>query len=242
MRQRSNALGVCSLVCPWHLTAAILVLSIAGCASGPSAPRPAGAADEPEAVGSAEDRTEVERERSPRDVAKVDSDAAGFTVTEQLRISGQARTDYDLATQYLMQGRIAEGIDQLRRVIEQVPDVTAPYIDLGIAYGRLGDNEAAEAALLEALALTPDHPIAHNELGIVYRRMGRFDAARASYERAIEIHPAFHYARRNLAVLCDLYLRDAACAIEHYQAYLDAVIDDDEVEIWVADLRARSGY
>ncbi len=242
MHQRSNTCSGCSSVCGRHIAVGVLVLFVAGCASGPSAPRTARTENVAEAVDRTEVATEIERERSPGDIAKVDSDAAGFTVTEQLRISGQARTDYDLAMQYLMQGRIEEGIDQLRRVIEQVPDVTAPYIDLGIAYGRLGDNDAAEAALLEALELTPDHPIAHNELGIVYRRTGRFDAARASYERAIEIHPAFHYARRNLAVLCDLYLRDAACAIEHYQAYLEAVIDDDEVEIWVADLRARSGY
>jgi len=242
VQQHSKSSNCYFDACGWRLLVAVLVLSIAGCASGPSAPRTARDDGGREAVATTEPTAEAERERSPRDVAKVDSDAAGFTVTEQLRISGQARTDYDLAMQYLLQGRIEEGIDQLRQVIAQVPDVTAPYIDLGIAYGRLGDDEAAEAALLEALELTPDHPIAHNELGIVYRRMGRFDAARASYERAIEIHPAFHYARRNLAVLCDLYLRDAGCAIEHYQAYLEAVIDDDEVEIWVADLRARSGY
>jgi Flp pilus assembly protein TadD len=210
-----------------------------GCASAPTtAPTERSTGD----AAAAEDvAVAVERERSPRDIAKVDSDDMGFTVTEQLRISGQARTDYDLAMQYLMQDRIEEGIEQLHRVIEQVPDVTAPYIDLGIAYGRLGDTESAETAFLDALELTPDHPIAHNELGIVYRRTGRFEEARASYERAIEIHPSFHYARRNLAVLCDLYLQDSTCAIEHYQAYLDAVIDDDQVEIWVADLRARTG-
>jgi Flp pilus assembly protein TadD len=222
-----------------RLAPVLTLVVVAGCASG-SSTRSAGQASNDSVV--AEDVVaEAERERSPGEIAKVDSDALGFTVTEQLRISGQARTDYDLAIRYLEQDRIEEGIDQLRRVIAQVPDVTAPYIDLGIAYGRLGDDEAAEAVLLDALELTPKHPIAHNELGIVYRRMGRFEEARASYERAIEIHPAFHYARRNLAVLCDLYLQDTACAIEHYQAYLEAVVEDDEVEIWVTDLRARSG-
>lgn len=220
----------------WMLPVTVLAF-LAGCASAPPSDQ---AETAPEAVVE-EATVEAERERSPRDIATVDSDELGFTVTEQLRISGEARTDYDLAMQYLMQDRIEEGIDQLQRVIEQVPDVTAPYIDLGIAYGRLGDNESAEAALRDALALTPEHPIAHNEIGIVYRRTGRFDEARASYERAIEIHPAFHFARLNLAVLCDLYLRDPACAIEHYQAYLDAVIKDEQVEIWVADLRARNG-
>ena len=220
----------------WLLPVTALAF-IAGCASAPSSDQAETAL---EAVAG-EAIAATERERSPRDIATVDSDELGFTVTEQLRISGEARTDYDLAMQYLMQDRIEEGIDQLQQVIEQAPDVTAPYIDLGIAYGRLGDNESAESALRDAIELTPEHPIAHNEIGIVYRRTGRFDEARASYERAIEIHPAFHFARLNLAVLCDLYLRDPACAIEHYQAYLDAVINDEQVEIWVADLRARNG-
>ena len=129
----------------------------------------------------------------------------------------------------------------LLEIVEIAPDITAPYIGLGIAYSRTGDLEAAEMALLDALALAPDHPIAHNEIGIVYRSTGRFDDARTSYEQALAVHPGFHYARRNLGVLCDLYLADLACALEHYEAYLQAVAEDPEVAIWVTDIRNRMG-
>lgn len=207
---------------------------LAGCAATPGA-GPSTVATPPETA----DVDTAPRERSRRDLPMISADETSLTITEQLRIGGEARANYDLAMQNLAQERYEEGIALLLAVIEDAPDVTAPHIDLGIAYGRAGDLEAAEEALREALTLTPNHPVANNELGIVYRKTGRFDEARASYEQALAVLPAFHYARRNLAVLCDLYLADLPCALENYEAYLQSVGEDDEVSIWVADIRAR---
>jgi tetratricopeptide (TPR) repeat protein len=78
-------------------------------------------------------------------------------------------------------------------------------------------------------------------MGIVYRRTGRFDAAHASYEQALSIHPDYHYARRNLGVLCDLYLADLECALNQYESYVEIVSDDEQVVIWIADIRIRLG-
>jgi lipoprotein NlpI len=95
--------------------------------------------------------------------------------------------------------------------------------------------------LLLAIEANSKHPAAHNELGIVYRHTGRFTEARASYETALTIYPGYHYARRNLAVLCDLYLSDPGCALENYEAYMTTVPSDDNTSIWIADIRARLG-
>ena len=218
--------------------ACLYLLLGAGCASVPSGAGRDSASSAAETPGT-EGVEQARRERSRRDYPEIETDETGFTITEQLRISGEARADYQAAVQVLREERYEQGIEMLLDIIEIAPDITAPYIGLGMAYRQTGELEAAEEALLEALALAPDHPIAHNEIGIVYRSSGRFDAARASYEQALAVHPGFHYARRNLGVLCDLYLADMACALEHYEAYLQAVAEDPEVAIWIIDIRNR---
>ena len=76
---------------------------------------------------------------------------------------------------------------------------------------------------------------------MVLRRTGRFDEARESYERALEVYPEFHFARRNLAILCDVYLVEPECALEHYELYVAVVPDDEVAAMWIADLRSRAG-
>lgn len=218
----------------------IVLLGLAGCASAPPSETqsPVPASEEQQDESTLE---RIARERSRRDYPEFETNETGFTITEQLRISGEARADYQAALQVLRQERYEQGISMLLEIVEIAPEITAPYIGLGMAYAQTGELDAAEEALLNALTLAPDHPIAHNELGIVYRKSGRFAEARARYEQALEVYPGFHYARRNLGVLCDLYLADMACALEHYEAYLQAVSEDPEVTIWIADIRNRMG-
>ena len=163
----------------------------------------------------------------------------GFTITEAKEIDEVTRMQYEDAQRRLEQGSLEEGVAGLQSVAETAPDLAAPQIDLGIAYHVSGDLEAAERHLLTALEINANHPVAHNELGIVYRKTGRFAEARESYEAAIRVYPGYHHARRNLAILCDLYLGDLDCALENYEAYMKTVPSDEEAEIWIADLRYR---
>ncbi|MGB5630601.1 MAG: tetratricopeptide repeat protein, partial [Woeseiaceae bacterium] len=73
------------------------------------------------------------------------------------------------------------------------------------------------------------------------RKTGRFQEARSAYEKALSIFPGYHPARRNLGVLCDLYLGDLDCALDAYNAYMATVPADPEVAMWIADTRNRLG-
>jgi tetratricopeptide (TPR) repeat protein len=159
-----------------------------------------------------------------RPVANIQiQEAVGFTITEEVKISESVRLEYYEALNYLRDGQLERGIDILETVAEAAPLVTAPRIDL----------------VLKALELNANHPVAHNELGIIYRKTGRFKEAKQRYEAAIAVYPGYHHARRNLAILCDLYLGDLDCALHQYEAYMATVPADEEASMWIADLRNR---
>jgi len=165
---------------------------------------------------------------------------SGFVISEDVRAGAEARADFERAVLLLQQKQFEQGIVLLQRVVEQAPEATAAHIDLAVAYRETGDLARAEASIERALALNPRHPVAHNELGMLHRKTGRFQSARLHYEQALAAQPSFHYARRNLAILCDIYLADLECALQHYEIYTAAVPDDTEASMWIADLRNRA--
>ena len=174
-------------------------------------------------------------------VERLEDGREGFIIMEVSQMDEASRRYFERAVAMLNDKEYGQAIDLLEKVIEQSPGVTAPYIDMAIACEQVGKLEQAEEHLKTALRLFPEHPVACNEYGLLYRKTGRFAEARAIYEKAIAHFPDYYPVHRNLGILCDLYLNDLACALEHYEMYSEAWPEDKQVKSWIADLRARLG-
>ncbi len=168
-------------------------------------------------------------------------EGGGFEITQDVRVSGSHRADFSKAVDAIESGDAERAIELLEGVTEGAPEAVAPWVDLGIAYGMAERYEDATNSLTRAVELAPKHPVALNELGMALRRQGRFEEARERYEAALRVSPEFHHARRNLAILCDLYLNDLENALSHYEIYAAAVPEDEKVAMWIVDLRNRTG-
>jgi tetratricopeptide (TPR) repeat protein len=160
-------------------------------------------------------------------------------ISEQFGVDPKIRGEFNQAVMYLNQQNYAEAIKLLLAVAGKTSKFSAPYINLGIAYARTEDLENAEKNLKKALDINNQHPVAQNELGMVYRKTGRYAEARQLYETLLVLYPDFLPARKNLGVLCDIYIQDLNCALEQYEEYLRGIPEDEKVKIWVADVKSR---
>ena len=154
-------------------------------------------------------------------------------------VDGDVQRDFDQALQLLQEEQFDAAIEVLNKVIEQEKRLTAPYINLAMAYRQKGDDKLAENYLLKALEIDQAQPVANNELGIIYRKQGRFADAKNVYTKALAENPDYLPVIRNLGILCDLYLRDVQCALEQFEKYQEQVPDDKTIKIWIADLKTR---
>ncbi|MGB9081867.1 MAG: tetratricopeptide repeat protein [Desulfuromonadaceae bacterium] len=166
----------------------------------------------------------------------------GFLITDPSRMDAKLRADFDQASAMIKEAKYDKAIELLEKVIAQSPEMTAPHINLAIAYRQINKPEQAEQHLKKALELIPGHPVASNEYGLLLRKAGRFAEGRAIYEKALAAFPEYHPIHKNLGILCDLYLKDSACAVEQYEIYSKAMPKDEQVKVWLADLHTRLGH
>jgi len=204
---------------------AVLFALVSGCAGKANISRQAGAS----AV-----------ERKPVDI-RPENSRQGFVIRENPRMDDESRDEFRRAVALMNEGKNEKAIELLTKVIDRSPGVTAPSINIAIAYMRTGKPDAAEKHLKAALEIVPRHPVASNEYGLLLRRAGRFQEARAIYEQSLARYPDYLPLRRNLGILCDLYLNDPECALKQFGMYSEGMPADAQVKIWIAELGVRLG-
>lgn len=165
----------------------------------------------------------------------------GFVIRETSSMDAESLEDFEQAVAMMEERDYDKAIELFEKVIERSPGVTPPYVNIAMAYVQIDKFEPAEEHLKTALGLVPDHPAVSNEYGLLLRKSGRFAEAREIYENTLEVYPEYLPAQRNLGILCDLYLDDQVCALSHYEIYSEALPGDEQVKMWIADLRMRLG-
>ena len=138
-------------------------------------------------------------------------------------------------------GNNTEAELEFKQVALQFPQLSAPYVNLGILYRKSGRLEQSEDALKTAVERNDGSAVAWTELGATQRLRGEFPNAAASYEKAIADDPNFAPAYRNLGVVSDLYLGDPERALTAFEHYKELTGEEKPVSGWIAELRARTG-
>lgn len=119
------------------------------------------------------------------------------------------------------QGRAAEAIPYLKRAAVAAPQCELTFYNLGSAYQKLAQHDAAIASYEQAILLKPDFANAYNNLGNTLFAKGDTVGARLRYSRAIDLNTNNADAHYNLA---NVLLRDGDVtgAIDHYNRALRA--------------------
>ena len=168
-------------------------------------------------------------------------DTDDIVISEEYGIDTNLSDKFNLAVKHIDNKKYNEAIELLVDVTNNTTKHSAPYINLAITYSEIGKIKDAENTLLKAIKINPTHPATNNELALVYRKTGRFSKAKETYENILKNHPQFLPARKNLGILCDLFMNDLDCAIEQYETYLNVRPNEKEMTIWLTDLKRRAG-
>jgi Tfp pilus assembly protein PilF len=156
-------------------------------------------------------------------------------------VTARGKADFDRAVGFMRSGNNTEAELEFKQVALQFPQLSAPYVNLGILYRKAGRLEQSEDALKTAVERNDGSAVAWTELGATQRLRGEFPNAAASYEKAISDDPNFAPAYRNLGVVSDLYLGDPERALTAFEHYKELTGEEKPVSGWIAELRARTG-
>ena len=163
----------------------------------------------------------------------------GIYFVENESVDAEVRKEFSAAVKLLREEHYEAAIEVLEKVIKASHNNSAPYINIAIAYWRIDKPELAEENFKKALEINPEHPVALNEYALFLRDAGKYDEARSLYDTVVKNYPEYMPVRKNYGILCDLYLNDPQCALEHYEVYSEANPKDEDIKIWITTLKQK---
>ena len=160
------------------------------------------------------------------------------SLDQQRTVSPQVSQLYQHALGQMELGNHKSALSAFASVSKLDDNLSGPYVNQGLIYLKQEKDKLAEQAFNDALIRNASNVVALTQLGVLQRENGDFKAAKQSYETALSHNNNYPNAHLNLGVLCDIYLQDKQCALDHYQAY-QGLQQDEEVNNWLIDLKAQ---
>jgi len=103
----------------------------------------------------------------------------------------------NLGAEALLRQDSGEAFEFFRAATEVYPEMTGPWVNLGVLYAHAGLHEYAEAAYLRALEVDDSEPSALVNLALAYANLGETELA-AAYQQRVqkyrERNPYYHYS------------------------------------------------
>jgi tetratricopeptide (TPR) repeat protein len=219
----------------WAITLAGLI----GCANQPDEPPPEAATTETVVAEKVAEPSQVPAILPPGPITQ-----NPYLTTPAPAVTAQARTGFARAEQQMRQQRWGDARHTLQALVAELPNLSGPWLNLGIVWLHLDKPGQARAAFERALAANSLNVDAYNQLAALERRAGNFAQADSLYNQALMVWPHSADTHCNLGMLYDLYLGRWSDALAHYEAcgYLreqSTGAPDNTVKGWIIDLQRR---
>jgi len=153
-------------------------------------------------------------------------------------ISGADVVNFSKAIDALGNNDIDHAEAMLKDLISDNPEISGPWVNLGLIYFSKNQFSESELAINNALRLNPHNPYALNLSGMLARRNSDIKRAHALYLEAIKYKDDYAMAHYNLALLYDIFFQDISAAAIHYRKYLDLIGGKDKQTVdWLEQLK-----
>lgn len=133
---------------------------------------------------------------------------------------------YEVALRHLDSGNVDRAIAILDEVLADIPFHVPALHRRAVAYGRVGQVEAALGDFELAIELDPEYADVVNDRGILLARLGRDSEALRDFRRAIALAPGYEAARVNYAATLTRLER-----LDEALAALDLLGNEQDVDI-----------